>query len=114
MVTADTYLGDGDYSKASDYSFPLAYIGTDNELGGYEVGKHLAKLIGKTGKVYMNTTNPDVSSVIGRGDGFLRAMKEFPNIKLVGIDYCLDVQQTASGRPRRCCRRTPTSWASSA
>jgi ribose transport system substrate-binding protein len=52
-------------------------------------------MIGKKGKVYMNTTNPDVSSVSGRRDGFLRAMKEFPDIKVVGIDYNLDVQETA-------------------
>jgi ribose transport system substrate-binding protein len=95
MITTDTYLGDGDYSKPSNYSFPLAYIGTDNELGGYEVGKRLADMIGKSGKVYINTTNPDVSSVNGRRDGFLRAMKEFPNIEVVGIDYNLDVQETA-------------------
>jgi len=95
MITTDTFLGDGDYSKPSNYSFPLAYIGTDNELGGYEVGKRLAEMIGKKGKVYINTTNPDVSSVSGRRDGFLRAMKEFPDIKVVGIDYNLDVQETA-------------------
>jgi ribose transport system substrate-binding protein len=95
MITTDTFLGDGDYSKPSNYSFPLAYIGTDNELGGYEVGKRLAEMVGKKGKVYINTTNPDVSSVSGRRDGFLRAMKEFPDIKVVGIDYNLDVQETA-------------------
>ncbi len=95
MVTTDTYLGNGDYSKASEYSFPLAYIGTDNELGGYEVGKRLAEMVGKSGKVYMNTTNPDVSSVSGRRDGFLRAMKEYPDIKVVAVDYNLDVQETA-------------------
>jgi ribose transport system substrate-binding protein len=95
MVTTDTYLGDGDYSKPSNYSFPLAYIGTDNELGGYEVGKRLAAMVGGSGKVYMNTTNPDVSSVSGRRDGFLRAMKEYPNIEVVGIDYNMDVQETA-------------------
>jgi ribose transport system substrate-binding protein len=98
MITTDTYLGDGDYSKPSNFSFPLAYIGTDNELGGYEVGKRLADMIGKTGKVYINTTNPDVSSVNGRRDGFLRAMKEFPNIKVVGIDYNLDVQEKAQSQ----------------
>jgi len=95
MITTDTFLGNGDYSKSSNFSFPLAYIGTDNELGGYEIGKRLAELIGNTGKVYMNTTNPDASSVTGRRDGFLRAMKEFPDIKVVGIDYNLDVQETA-------------------
>ncbi len=95
MITTDTFLGNGDYSKSSNFSFPLAYIGTDNELGGYEIGKRLAELIGNTGKVYMNTTNPDASSVTGRRDGFLRAMKEFPDIQVVGIDYNLDVQETA-------------------
>jgi ribose transport system substrate-binding protein len=98
MITTDTFLGDGDYAKPSNYSFPLAYIGTDNELGGYEVGKRLAEMIGKTGKVYINTTNPDVSSVTGRRDGFLRAMKEFPNIEVVGIDYNLDNQETAQSQ----------------
>jgi len=95
MITTDTFLGNGDYSKASNFSFPLAYIGTDNVLGGYEVGKRLAELIGNAGKVYMNTTNPDASSVTGRRDGFLKAMKEFPEIEVVGIDYNLDVQETA-------------------
>ena len=28
VITVDTYLGDGDYSKPSKYSFPLSYIGT--------------------------------------------------------------------------------------
>jgi ribose transport system substrate-binding protein len=98
MITTDTYLGDGDYSKESNYSFPLAYIGTDNELGGYEVGKRLAEMVGKTGKVYINTTNPDVSSVAGRRDGFLRAMKEYPDMTVVGIDYNLDVQEKAQAQ----------------
>jgi ribose transport system substrate-binding protein len=98
MITTDTFLGDGDYSKESNYSFPLAYIGTDNELGGYEVGKRLAEMIGKSGKIYINTTNPDVSSVNGRRDGCLRAMKEYPNIEVVGIDYNLDNQETAQSQ----------------
>lgn len=95
MITCDTYLGDGDYSKPSEYSFPLAYIGSDNEQGGYEVGKKLCEMIGKQGKVYLNTTNPDVSSVAGRKAGFERALKEYPNVRLVGFDYNLDNQETA-------------------
>jgi ribose transport system substrate-binding protein len=96
VITVDTYLGDGDYSKASDYSFPLAYIGTDNKLGGKQVAEHLAKLIGEKGKVYVVNTNPDVSSVKDRGDGFKEGIAEFPNVKLVGMDYCLDNQQKAA------------------
>lgn len=98
MITCDTYLGDGDYNKTSNYSFPLAYIGTDNEGGGYEVGKKLAEMIGKSGKVYINSTNPDVSSVNGRRDGALRAFKEYPGITVVGVDYNLDNQDKAQSQ----------------
>ncbi|MEI6157076.1 MAG: substrate-binding domain-containing protein, partial [Atribacterota bacterium] len=34
VITVDTYLGTGDYSKPSDFSFPLAFIGTNNFQGG--------------------------------------------------------------------------------
>ena len=95
VITVDTYLGDGDYSKASDYSFPLAYIGTDNKLGGMQVAEHLAKLIGEKGKVYVCNTNPDTSSVVDRGNGFKEGIAKFPNIKLVGMDWCMDNQQKA-------------------
>ena len=95
IITVDTYLGDGDYSKASDYSFPLAYIGTDNKLGGKQVAEHLAKLIGEKGKVYVVNTNPDTSSVVDRGNGFKEGIAEFPNVQLVGMDWCMDNQQKA-------------------
>src|SRR5208337_3167371 len=96
VITVDTYLGDGDYSKASDYNFPLAYIGTDNKLGGKQIAEHLAKLVGEKGKVYVVNTNPDTSSVIDRGNGFKDGIAEFPNIQLVGMDYCMDNQQKAT------------------
>jgi ribose transport system substrate-binding protein len=95
IITVDTYLGDGDYSKASDYNFPLSFIGTDNKLGGKQIAEHLAKLIGEKGKVYVVNTNPDTSSVIDRGNGFKEGIAEFPNIQLVGMDYCMDNQQKA-------------------
>ena len=95
IITVDTFLGNGDYSKKSDYSFPLSYIGTDNELGGQQVAAHLAKMVGEKGKVYVNTTNPDVSSVMGRVKGFKEGIAKFPNMKVVGVDYNMDVQQKA-------------------
>ncbi len=95
IITVDTFLGDGNYSKPSDYSFPLAYIGSDNVAGGKLMGEDLAKLIGEKGQVYINSTNPDVSSVNGRIEGFKKGIAEFPNIQLVGVDYNLDVQQKA-------------------
>ncbi len=96
IITVDTFIGDGDYSKSgTDYGFPLAYIGSDNELGGKKIAEQMAKLVGEKGKVFLESTNPDVSSVQGRVKGFTEGVAEFPNMKLVGVEYCMDVQQTA-------------------
>ena len=107
VITVDTYLGDGDYSKASNYSFPLSYIGTDNKLGGKQVAEHLAKLIGEKGKVFVENTNPDTSSVIDRGNGFKEGIAEFPNIQLVGMEYCMDVQQKAMEQTTAALQKNP-------
>jgi ribose transport system substrate-binding protein len=98
IITVDTFIGDGDYTKESNYSFPLAYIGTDNKLGGIQVAERLAKMIGEKGKVYINTTNPDVSSVRDRVEGFKEGIKKYPNIQLVGVDYNLDSQEKAQAQ----------------
>lgn len=98
IITVDTYIGSGDYTKKSNYSFPLAYIGTDNQLGGKIVAERLAKMIDKKGKVMIQNTNPDVSSVVGRGKGFTEGMQAFPNINLVAHEYCLDNQEKAQAQ----------------
>jgi ribose transport system substrate-binding protein len=95
IITVDTFIGDGDYAKESDYAFPLAYIGTDNELGGKKIAEHLAKMLGEKGKVYVNTTTPDTSSVVDRVKGFQAGIAEFPNMEVVGVDYNRDIQETA-------------------
>ena len=107
IITVDTFLGDGDYSKASNYSFPLAFIGTDNVLGGKQVAEHLAKLVGEKGKVFMENTNPGVSSVQGRLDGFKAGIAEFPNMTFVGVDYCMDVQQKAMDQVAAALQKNP-------
>ncbi|MCG8571984.1 MAG: ABC transporter substrate-binding protein [Spirochaetes bacterium] len=95
IITVDTKLGDGDYSKDSNYSFPLSFIGTDNKAGGVLIAKELGKMLGEKGKVYCMNTNPDTSSVVERGEGFKEGVDQLPNVELVGMDYCLDVQQKA-------------------
>ena len=107
IITVDTFLGDGDYSKSSEYSFPLSYIGSDNEKGGREIAEELAQLIGEQGKVYVNTTNPDVSSVAGRLIGFKEGIAKYPNIELVGVDYNLDVQQKATDQTLAALQKDP-------
>lgn len=98
VITVDTYIGDGNYEKPSKYSFPLAYIGTDNKRGGQVVAKELAKMIGEKGSVMIQNTNPDVSSVVGRGKGFTAGIKNYPKVKLVAHEYCLDNQEKAQAQ----------------
>ncbi len=107
VITVDTYLGDGDYSKPSNYSFPLSYIGTDNFLGGQVVAGALAIMLGGKGKVFLENTNPDVSSVIGREKGFREGLKIFPDMELVGVEYCLDVQETAAAQVSAALQKHP-------
>lgn len=98
VITVDTYLGDGDYTKESNYSFPLSYIGTDNYLGGQVVAGALAVMLGGEGQVFLENTNPDTSSVMDRERGFRAGISIFPNMELVGVEYCLDVQETAAAQ----------------
>lgn len=107
IITVDTFLGNGDYSAESEFSFPLSYIGSDNEKGGREIAEVLAGLIEGSGKVYVNTTNPDVSSVAGRVRGFEEGIKAYPNIELVGVDYNLDVQQKATDQTLAALQKDP-------
>lgn len=90
VITVDTFLGDGDYASGP-VTFPIAYIGSDNVEGGRISARGLAEAIGGEGVVYINSTNPNVSSVEGREQGFAEVMaSEFPNIKVIGPDYNLD------------------------
>ncbi len=96
VITVDTFLGDGDYVNGP-VTFPIAYIGSDNVEGGRIAARGLAEAIGGKGKVYINSTNPNVSSVQGREQGFAEVMKnEFPDITVLGPDYNLDDQNTAA------------------
>lgn len=96
IITVDTFLGDGDYANGP-VTFPIAYIGSDNVEGGRIAARGLAEAIGGEGKVYINSTNPNVSSVEGREQGFAEVMaNEFPNITVLGPDYNLDDQARAA------------------
>jgi ribose transport system substrate-binding protein len=96
IITVDTFLGDGDYVNGP-VTFPISYIGSDNVEGGRISARGLAKAIGGKGVVYINSTNPNVSSVEGREQGFKEVMeKEFPDIKVLGPDYNLDDQNKAA------------------
>ena len=80
VITVDTFLGDGDYANGP-VTFPISYIGSDNIEGGRISARGLAKAIDGKGKVYINSTNPNVSSVEGRSIGFREVMdNDFPDV----------------------------------
>ena len=100
IITVDTFLGDGDYANGP-VTFPISYIGSDNQEGGRIACSAIAEAIGGEGKVYIQNTNPDVSSVSDRSIGCREVLGEFPGIEIVGEEYNLDdeatgVQQTAA------------------
>lgn len=107
IITVDTFLGNGDYSVDSEFSFPLSYIGSNNEKGGREIAENLIEMIGGKGKVYINSTNPDVSSVMGRVKGFKEGIEAYPDIELVGVDYNMDVQQKATDQTLAALQKDP-------
>jgi ribose transport system substrate-binding protein len=94
IITVDTFLGDGDYA-AGPVTFPISYIGSDNQLGGRIACGAIAEAIGGEGKVYIQNTNPGVSSVEDRSIGCREVLGEFPGIEIVGEEYNLDVEDTA-------------------
>ena len=107
VITVDTFLGDGDYAKGP-VKFPISYIGSDNVEGGRIAARGLAKAIGGKGTVYINSTNPNVSSVEGRVQGFKEVMaKEFPDIKVIGPDFNLDSENTAAQQTAAILARQP-------
>ena len=107
VITVDTFLGDGDYVKGP-VTFPISYIGSDNVEGGRISARGLAKAIGGKGVVYINSTNPNVSSVEGREQGFKEVMeKEFPDIKVLGPDYNLDDENKAAQQTAAVLEREP-------
>jgi ribose transport system substrate-binding protein len=107
VITVDTFLGDGDYVNGP-VTFPISYIGSDNVEGGRIAARGLAEAIGGKGSVYINSTNPNVSSVEGRAIGFKEVMeKEFPDVKVVGLDFNLDDMNTAVQQTAAVLQRTP-------
>jgi ribose transport system substrate-binding protein len=107
VITVDTFLGDGDY-VSGPVTFPISYIGSDNVEGGRIAAKGLAKAIGGKGTVYINSTNPNASSVMGRAQGFKEVMaKEFPDVKVIGPDFNLDNENTAAQQTAAMLAREP-------
>ncbi len=86
ILTVDTTVGDGDYVNGP-VKFPLTAINSDNVQGGKIACKALAESIGGTGKIYIQNTVKGVSTTDQRETGCVEALKDFPNITYIGVDF---------------------------
>jgi ribose transport system substrate-binding protein len=89
VITVDTFIGTGLYQTgAGDADFPLAYIASDNVLGGKMAARALAAAIGGAGKVYVSNVKPGISTTDQREAGFKTAMaEEFPNVVVLETQF---------------------------
>ena len=87
LLTVDTFIGDGDYANGP-VKFPLSFIASDNYLGGQIACRALANSLNKTGKIYIQNVKVGISSTDAREKGCKDVLAaEYPNVKLVGVDY---------------------------
>jgi ribose transport system substrate-binding protein len=89
VITVDTFIGTGVYQTgAGDGDFPLAYIASDNVLGGRMAARALAAAIGGAGKVYVSNVKPGISTTDQREEGFKAAMaEEFPDVVVLETQF---------------------------
>ncbi|OBZ94760.1 sugar ABC transporter substrate-binding protein [Pararhizobium polonicum] len=88
VITVDTFIGDGVYQTGKgDAEFPLAYVASDNVLGGAIAARALAKAVGEKGKVYVSNVKPGISTTDQREEGFKEEMKKFPNIQVLETQF---------------------------
>lgn len=89
VITVDTFIGTGRYQTgAGDADFPLAYIASDNVLGGRVAARALAGAIGGEGKVYIANNKPGISTTDQREAGFKAEMAEsFPKITVLETQF---------------------------
>ena len=64
----------------------VSFVATDNFKGGQLAGQYLAKLLGGKGKVILLRYQVGSASTEGRENGFLDALRAFPDIKLISAD----------------------------
>lgn len=70
-----------------DENIGVSRIATDNVEGGRVAGEALVELIGGEGSVFVNTTQPGVSTVEERQQGFEAVIAEEPGIEYLGAEF---------------------------
>jgi ribose transport system substrate-binding protein len=106
IITVDTFVGDGDYT-GGPVTFPLSFIASDNKQGGVIACNALAESLGKKGSIYIQNVKRGISSTDAREEGCKEALKAYPDIKLVGVDYNDDDPSKAQAQVEAMLAKTP-------
>jgi ribose transport system substrate-binding protein len=108
VITVDTFIGTGQYQTgAGDADFPLAYVASDNVLGGRMAARALAKAIGDKGKVYVSNVKPGVSTTDQREEGFKDEMKSHSGIEVLETQFNDDDANKAASQVQAVLARNP-------
>ncbi|MCL5072481.1 MAG: ABC transporter substrate-binding protein, partial [Actinobacteria bacterium] len=90
VITVDTNI--------KDDSFIVSNITSDNLQGGKVAAGTLAKILGSKGEVALINTKPGITTTDDRQNGFIEALKTYPDMKLVSSQYCNDQAETAAAQ----------------
>jgi ribose transport system substrate-binding protein len=108
IVCVDTFIGTGKFQTgAGDADFPIAYVASDNVLGGRIAARALAKAIGEKGKVYVSNVKPGVSTTDQREEGFKDEMKNYSGIQVLETQFNDDDANKAAAQVQAVFGRTP-------
>jgi ribose transport system substrate-binding protein len=73
-------------------------IASDNLEGGREAARALARLTGEKGSVLVVNVKPGISTTDARAKGFEEELKNFPNMKSIGVEYSNDKPEVAAAK----------------
>jgi ribose transport system substrate-binding protein len=108
VITVDTFIDDGEYQDGNgEGDFPLAYIASDNVLGGEMAGHALAKAVGEAGKVYVSNVKPGISTTDQRDEGFKQALADYPDIEVLETQFNDDDANKAASQLQAVFARNP-------
>jgi len=108
VICVDTFIGNGVFQTgAGDADFPIAYVASDNVLGGRMAARALAKAIGEKGKVYVSNVKPGVSTTDQREEGFKDEMKNYSGISVLETQFNDDDANKAAAQFQAVLGRTP-------
>ena len=108
VVCVDTFIGNGIFQTGKgDADFPIAYVASDNVLGGRMAARALAKAIGEKGKVYVSNVKPGISTTDQREEGFKDEMKAYPGVEVLETQFNDDDANKAAAQVQAVIGRVP-------